>query len=86
MDLGELILAGLATYLTLGFGTALFMFVAGLRRIDQAAQGTRFGFRFLVMPGIVALWPLLLFRLLRRQSNPPEERNNHRRLQSKAAP
>lgn len=86
MDLGELILAGFAIYAAFGLGTTLFMTVGGLRRIDPAAQGTRFGFRFLVMPGIVALWPLLLFRLLRRQSHPPEEQNNHRRFQSEAAP
>ena len=86
MDWGELILAGSAIYVTLGFGVALFMGVGGLRRIDQATRGAGFGFRSLVMPGIVALWPLLLLRLLRRQSDPPEERNNHRRFQSEAAP
>ena len=86
MDWGELILAGSAVYVALGFGVALFMAVGGLRRIDQAARGAGFGFRFLVMPGIVALWPLLLLRLLRRQYDPPEERNNHRRLHSEAAP
>ena len=84
MDVGELILVGLATYLVIGFGIAVFMALAGLPRIDQTAQGSRFGFRFVVIPGIVALWPLLLSRLLRRQSDPPEEKNNHRRNRLKS--
>jgi len=34
----------------------------GLHRMDAGAQGTGPGFRLLITPGIIALWPLLAVR------------------------
>ena len=64
-------------YLAIGIVLAPVIAFRGVRRIDAAARdGTR-GFRFLIMPGIAILWPLLLIRVL-RGGPPPEERNAHR--------
>lgn len=53
----------------------------GAARIDpDAARGT-WGFRVLILPGCVALWPLLLVRWMRapREAGaPPAERSPHR--------
>lgn len=38
----------------------------GIVRADPVARGTGLGFRLLVLPGVVAFWPLLLYRWLRR--------------------
>ena len=49
-----------------------------VNRLDAvAAHGTR-TFRFLIIPGAILLWPLLLGRVLRGQSSPPQERTAHR--------
>ncbi|MGE0638904.1 MAG: hypothetical protein AB7G12_03385 [Thermoanaerobaculia bacterium] len=52
--------------------------VRGIERIDPAARGASRGFRLIVLPGAVALWPLLLRRWV-RGAPPPAESNAHRR-------
>ncbi|MFN0084834.1 MAG: hypothetical protein ACKVX9_05560 [Blastocatellia bacterium] len=67
-----------ATYAMLG---ALFggVFVTvGVGRLDPAARGAGWGFRLLILPGVAALWPMMLFRWVRGQRVPPTEKNPHR--------
>ena len=49
-------------YLIVGAVVAIPLHLAGLRRIDPAVTDSGIGFRMLVTPGMVALWPLLLVR------------------------
>ncbi|MEO8085163.1 MAG: hypothetical protein ABI780_15195 [Ardenticatenales bacterium] len=51
-----------AAYAAIGvvFG-ALFLAI-GIRRIDPAAAAGSRGFRFIVAPGVVALWPIMAWR------------------------
>ena len=71
------IVTTVTVYLAIGAVLAPAIAFWGVRRIDAAArEGTR-GFRFLIMPGIAILWPLMLIRIL-RGGQPPEERNAHR--------
>ena len=49
----------------------------GVERIDPAAKGASRGFRLIIVPGAVALWPLLLRRWI-SGAPPPAERNAHR--------
>ena len=49
----------------------------GVHRIDPAAPGSTWGFRLLILPGVVALWPVLAMRWL-AGTPPAEERNAHR--------
>lgn len=59
----------------------LFLFVLrGVDRIDPSARAGSRGFRWIVLPGVAALWPLLLRRWLAGASEPPEESNAHRRV------
>lgn len=74
---------GLGFYLVAGllFGVA---FVArGLGRVDRGASGATLGFRLIVLPGVVALWPLLMRRWLVGSGAPPVETNAHRREAAK---
>ncbi len=67
-----------ATYVALGVLFAVPFVILGIGRIDPAAKhGTR-GFRVMVFPGVVALWPVLLRRWLSGSTRPPAERNAHR--------
>ena len=72
------------SYATIGYGAlgllfSLFFVLFGVQSIDPAARGAGIGFRLIVVPGCVLLWPLLLVRWI-RASEPPEESNPHRDL------
>jgi len=59
------------------FGTAFIL--RGAARVDPAAKGAGWGFRLLILPGVAALWPLLLRRWLKASDGPPTEITAHRR-------
>ena len=64
-------------YAAIGVVFGIPFVVTGARRLDPVAKdGTR-GFRLLVFPGVVALWPLLAMRWY-RGDKPRVERNAHR--------
>lgn len=54
-----------AFYLATGvlFGVIFLLF--GINKVDQAAAGSSVWFRLIILPGIVALWPVLMDRWLR---------------------
>ena len=65
-------------YISLGVAFAIAFVTIGVSRVDSQAIGSSLGFRILIFPGSVALWPLLLRRWMAGKSEPPEERNPHR--------
>ncbi len=64
-------------YLAIGLVFAVAFAFKGVNRIDPAAQKSTFGFRLLIIPASMALWPMMLGRW-RRGTAPPEEHNSHR--------
>lgn len=72
---GVVVLA-LSMYALIGVFVALTFLARGAGRIDPAAAQGTLGFRVLVFPGCVALWPFILKRW--REGGPPRERNAHR--------
>ena len=71
------IVGGLTVYAAVGVVFALLFVTRGVNRIDPVARESPWGFRVMIFPGSVALWPVLLKRwVLGRQ--PPTERNAHR--------
>jgi len=50
----------LAGYAALGALFALAFLTAGVGRVDAAARNAALSVRLLLLPGVVALWPLLL--------------------------
>src|SRR5262249_23452344 len=55
---------------------SIFVF-RGVHRVDSEAHGSGVGFRFLILPGVAAFWPMFLRRWI-REMEPPTERNPHR--------
>ena len=51
----------------------------GAQRIDPVAGDGTWGFKVMIAPGVVALWPLLLVRWRSGATEPPPECNAHRR-------
>ena len=58
------VLIGVALYAVIGVLFSFFFVTRGVSRVDPAAAGAPIGFRLLIFPGSVALWPLLLRRWL----------------------
>lgn len=65
MSGAELVLLAAAGYLLAGTVFGLAFVAVGVARLDPAARGTSAGFRLLVLPGSVALWPLLAAKWVR---------------------
>jgi hypothetical protein len=65
-------------YAALGLLFAVCFVAGGARRVDSQAVGAGWGFRLLILPGVAALWPLLLRRWIAGAPDPPIERNPHR--------
>ncbi|MEP6669031.1 MAG: hypothetical protein ABJF10_07765 [Chthoniobacter sp.] len=58
-----------AVYLGCGALVAAFFFVGWCRRFDPSAREGSWGFRVLIAPGVVALWPVILAKVVRLQRN-----------------
>lgn len=57
------VLVGLLTgYAALGLGFAILFVAIGLPRVDHAATQAPWSFRLLILPGVAALWPVMLRR------------------------
>jgi hypothetical protein len=68
----------LAAYAILGLMFALPFVIWGVQRLDSEAKGSGIGFRLLIVSGVTALWPMLLYRWRRGIIEPPVEENPHR--------
>jgi hypothetical protein len=73
-----------SVYILCGLIFAIPFALLGVKRIDPPAVHGSWGFRLLIFPGSVALWPLLLRRWANAVHGPPEEDNAHRHLASAA--
>jgi hypothetical protein len=78
--MAETLIWAVTIYALLGLLFAMAFVLFGVTRVDAVAQGTGWGFRLLILPGVVAWWPLLLRRWLQSAPEPPSETNAHRRL------
>ena len=76
--LAKILTALLYTYLVVGMLVAAWMHAGGLRRVDTTAAKGTMGFRILITPGLVLLWPLILKRAIRAVGHPPVEHGPHR--------
>jgi hypothetical protein len=66
MPAAQAILMLAAGYAGLGLLFAIAFLARGVSRIDRAAAGAGVGFRLIILPGVVALWPVMLRRWVRR--------------------
>ena len=73
----------LGAYLTCGLAFAMAFAFVGVKRIDPHAAHGSWGFRVLIVPGTMALWPLLLRRWASGVREPPQECTAHRRASNR---
>ena len=82
MNLASIVNLGILlalAYLGVGLLLALWLITGRLKRVDPVAAGGGWGFRMLILPGLTALWPVFLMRMLKGLKQPPLEQNAHRR-------
>jgi hypothetical protein len=79
------LVAVLAAWVAIGVLVATAFVARGAARVDREAHGGTLGFKLLIFPACVALWPLLLFRWRRANGEAPREHNAHRDSASEAA-
>lgn len=60
--MADAIVMAAAAYGALGLVFAVLFVTMGIERVDPLAKGSGIGFRLIVLPGVAALWPLLLAR------------------------
>ena len=65
MHVAELLVDALVVYGLSGAVFAVAFVTMGIQRIDSVAEHAPVGFRLIVLPGVAALWPLLLVRWLK---------------------
>ena len=74
----QLVVTAFGVYAGIG-GVFSLVFVWRLAgRLDPAARQGTWGFRLLMLPGVMALWPYLLARLAGGAVAPPDEWTAHR--------
>ncbi len=80
----SLLLKIAAAYGVAGIAIAIWFFARHIKRLDPATAGGSLGFRVLVAPGIIALWPLIVMKAVRPgigggPDRAEELRRSHRR-------
>jgi len=65
MAVVEWFVNGLYAYAAIGLVFAGGFISVGINRVDPVARGSGLAFRLMVLPGSVALWPMLLSRWVR---------------------
>jgi len=65
MEVAEVLVKTLTAYGLIGAVFAVAFVTMGIQRVDSVAEHAPLGFRLIVLPGVAALWPLMLVRWLR---------------------
>lgn len=64
----ELFVGALTGYVAIGLLFAIAFLARGISLVDGQAAGAGLGFRLIILPGVTALWPVLLHRWIRARS------------------
>ncbi len=65
-DFLEVIALVMGVYALVGVLFGIYFLVAGAKKMDSLVADSPFKVRFLLFPGAVGLWPILLLKLLRK--------------------
>ncbi|MFC0771982.1 hypothetical protein [Terrimonas alba] len=60
MTIVYIILIIVAIYLFAGLVFAIPFVIKGVTQIDEGAIGSKWGFRVIIIPGVIVFWPVLL--------------------------
>lgn len=77
--IAEIVVTAVGAYVAAGAVFAVAFVLWGVSRVDPVARDATPGFRLIILPGVIALWPLLAVRWIAGRHHPPLEHNAHRR-------
>jgi len=77
LEIAQLIVTTFEAYALAGVGFGLLFLPRAVTRVDPGVSGAPIALRLLILPGIVALWPLFAWRWVSGTSAPIEH-NPHR--------
>jgi hypothetical protein len=66
----------LLIYICCGILFSIAFIAKGITKTDEAAHGSGWGFKIIIIPGVIALWPVLLVKWMKAKKNilkPTEE-------------
>ncbi len=64
-------------YAAIGVAFGIVFLIRGVGRVDAAARGSSLGFRAIIAPGVIAVWPFLAWRWLDGATAPPAQQTAH---------
>ena len=64
-----LILALAELYVAIGLLFAVAFLTVGIVHVDAVSKGAGIGFRLIILPGVIALWPVMLRQWIRRKGH-----------------
>jgi hypothetical protein len=67
MEAAEVFVVSLAAYASIGILFSVIFLSVGIGCVDPGAAESGLGFRLVILPGVVSLWPLLLLRWTKRR-------------------
>ncbi len=77
VEFAEVVVSALEAYTLAGLGFAALFLPRAVARLDPRVAGAPKTLRVLILPGIVALWPLFAWRWI-TGAREPVEHNPHR--------
>jgi hypothetical protein len=77
IEAAKVVVAVFEVYALAGVGFAVLFLPRAVVRLDQRIEGAPKTLRLLILPGVLALWPLFAWRWTAGVSD-PVERNPHR--------
>ena len=77
LEIAQFVVAAFEAYAFAGLGFALMFLPRAVARLDPRVVGAPKTLRLLILPGVVALWPLFAWRWM-TGAHEPIERNPHR--------
>ncbi len=60
-------------YLVAGLLFAIYFLTGGIEKVDVSAHGSGWGFRFMILPGTIVFWPVLLKKVIKAKKKDYDE-------------
>ena len=55
-------------YIGIGILFSIWFIIIGASRLDDKVNGSSMGFRIAIIPGVIALWPILLYHIIKKRN------------------
>ena len=58
---------GVYVYLIIGFVFSIIFLAKGIQVTDELAKESSWGFKLIILPGLIILWPVSLYKWIKRK-------------------